>query len=326
MIVLRQGIERLGVARSGKRHRRGARPADPVGVRWCGGLRALMTCATNRGMVPPVKLISWNIARRADAWRLLVECDADVALLQEAAAPPADVAAMLDVDPAPWRTAGAGRNCLWRTAVVSLSDRVEVQWLETKPLHDAHAGQLGVSRLGTLAAATVAPPLGEPFIVVSAYALWEKPHRATGSNWIYADGSVHRVLSDLSMLIGRQGNHRILVAGDLNILHGYGEGGSHYWGSRYATVFSRMAALGLAFLGPQAPAGRRAEPWPNELPRTSDNVPTYYTSFQVPLTATRQLDFVFASNGFAERVRVKALNEPDQWGPSDRCRLEIEVA
>jgi endonuclease/exonuclease/phosphatase family metal-dependent hydrolase len=277
-------------------------------------------------MTRAVKLISWNIAQRVDAWRLLVGSDADIALLQEATAPPADVAAMLDVDAAPWQTAGAGRNRSWRTAIAKLSDRVEVQWLETKPLHDAHPGELGVSRLGTLAAATVTPSSGAPFIVVSIYALWEKPHRVTGSNWIYADGSVHRVLSDLSMLIGRQGNHRILVAGDLNILHGYGEGGSSYWASRYATVFGRMAALGLAFLGPQAPGGRRADPWPSELPRTSDNVPTYYTSFQSPLSATRQLDFVFASNGFAERVRVKALNEPDQWGPSDHCRLEIAVA
>jgi endonuclease/exonuclease/phosphatase family metal-dependent hydrolase len=272
-----------------------------------------------------MKLISWNIARRVDAWRLLVECDADVALLQEAAAPPADVAAMLDVDPAPWRTAGAGRNRPWRTAIAKLSDRVEVQWLETKPLHEAHPGELGVSRSGTLSAAALTPPSGTPFIVVSMYALWEKPRRATGSNWIYADGSVHHLLSDLSMLIGQQAKHQILVAGDLNILHGYGEGGSAYWASRYGTVFSRMAALGLAFLGPQAPAGRRADPWPSELPRTSDNVPTYYTTFQSPLTATRQLDFVFASNGLAERVRVKALNEPDQWGPSDHCRLEIEI-
>jgi endonuclease/exonuclease/phosphatase family metal-dependent hydrolase len=128
------------------------------------------------------------------------------------------------------------------------------------------------------------------------------------------------------MLIGQQAKHQILVAGDLNILHGYRERGNAYWASRYQTVFTRMEALGLAFSGPQAPAGRRADPWPEELPPMSDNVPTYYTTIQSPLTATRQLDFVFASNELAERVRVKALNQPDQWGPSDHCRLEIEVA
>jgi len=38
------------------------------------------------------------------------------------------------------------------------------------------------------------------------------------------------------------------------------------------------------------------------------------------------LDFVFASERLAERVRVRALNEPEEWGPSDHCRVEVEVA
>jgi endonuclease/exonuclease/phosphatase family metal-dependent hydrolase len=157
------------------------------------------------------------------------------------------------------------------------------------------------------------------------YAAWEKPHATTGSGWIYADGSAHRLISDLSALVGQQVGHRIIAAGDLNILHGYGENGSPYWASRYATVFARMAALGLSFMGPQFPAGRRADPWPDELPEDSANVPTYHTSHQIPATATRQLDFVFASAGLVERVRVSARNEPDGWGPSDHCRVEIEV-
>lgn len=273
-----------------------------------------------------VKLITWNIARRDEAWRYLLETDADIALLQEAAAPPTDVAGRLDVDPAPWRTAGAGMNRPWRAAVARLSRRVGVQWLEPKVVADALPGELAVSRLGTLAAAIVTPSAGDPFVAVSMYAPWERPHATTGSGWIYADGSVHRLISDLSALVGQQAGHRIIAAGDLNILHGYGEAGSGYWASRYATVFARMTALGLSFVGPQAPAGRRAEPWPEELPMGSDNVPTYHASHQTPATATRQLDFVFASTGLAERIRVCALNEIDHWGPSDHCRVEIEVA
>jgi len=142
----------------------------------------------------------------------------------------------------------------------------------------AQSGELGVSRPGTLAAATVTPSSGEPFIAISVYAAWERPHSLTMSDWIYADASVHRLISDLSVFIGKQSGHNILVAGDLNILFGYGEGGSAYWASRYDTVFSRMATLGLSFMGPQAPAGRRAEPWPDELPSASNNVPTFHHS------------------------------------------------
>jgi exonuclease III len=272
-----------------------------------------------------VKIISWNIAQRDDAWRFLLDTDADIALLQEATKPPDDVAQRLDVDPSPWHTVGGGLNRPWRAAVVKLSNGVKLRWLEPKSVEDAHRGELAVSRIGTLAAAIVTPSTGEPFIVASMYAPWETPHSATESSWIYADGSVHRVISDLSSIIGQQVGNRLLAAGDLNILHGYGEGGSDYWASRYAIAFSRMSALGLSFMGPQAPAGRRADPWPDELPRSSNNVPTYYTSHQSPATATRQLDFVFASDGLSEHVRVTALNEPEHWGPSDHCRLEIEV-
>lgn len=106
---------------------------------------------------------------------------------------------------------------------------------------------------------------------------------------------------------------------------GTGSTGGTYWASRYATVFARMAALGFTFVGPQAIAGRRADPWPDELPRDSNNVPTYHTNRQSPASATRQLDFTFASNGFAQVIRATALNEPEQWGPSDHCRIEIEI-
>ena len=38
------------------------------------------------------------------------------------------------------------------------------------------------------------------------------------------------------------------------------------WKGRYATVFDRMAAIGLPLVGPQYPNGRQADPWPDELP------------------------------------------------------------
>ena len=117
------------------------------------------------------------------------------------------------------------------------------------------------------------------------YAVWETPHGCTRSQWIFADGSVHR----------------IVAAGDLNIYRGYGERGSGYWAGRCETVFAGMAALGLPFVGPQLPNGRPAHPRQPELPEGCINVPTYYTSHQAPATASHQLDFVFASSGLADR-------------------------
>ncbi|MYH49045.1 MAG: hypothetical protein F4020_03960 [Gammaproteobacteria bacterium] len=272
-----------------------------------------------------MKILSWNVARRQEPWRVLGEMDVEVALLQEASQPPRDVASRIELDPAPWPKPYARASQHWRTAIAKLSQRVSVEWIEAKSL-DAAGDGLAVSHAGTLTAARVSAPGIEPFLVVSMYAPWRRPHAMTGSRWIVSDASAHRVVSDLSALIGRQSGHRILAAGDLNILHGHGEHGSPYWASRYGTVFDRMEALGLPFVGPQAPHGRQADPWPRELPRESRNVPTFHTNRQTPETATRQLDFVFASRELAGSVRARALNEPAEWGPSDHCRLEIEVS
>ena len=271
------------------------------------------------------KLVSWNIAHREEPWRALSQCDADVALLQEAAAPPVGLFRSEQINPGSWHTAGAGLHRNWRTAIANLSERAVLEWIDACPCHEAHQGELGVSRLGTLAAARVLLPNQEPIIVVSVYGAWERPLTATKSQWIYADASVHRLLSDLAVFIGHQKRHRLIIAGDFNILHGYGEDGSSYWKERYDSVFTRLAAMGLTFAGPQSPNGRQADPWPNELPAGSLNVPTFYSNRQTPNSATRQLDFVFVSNSIAERVSVRALNSVEQWGPSDHCQVEITI-
>ena len=271
-----------------------------------------------------MKIISWNIAHREKPWFHLLDSGADIALLQEASEPPKEVQKRIVVDDEPWETISPGNNSKWRTAVVKLSDQIDVEWIKPSPISQAQWREFAVSRPGTLAAARVKFRNELPIILVSMYGFWEKPHDLTGSNWLYADASVHRLISDISIFIGTQTKHRIIATGDLNLLFCYGENKSDYWASRYATVFARMASLGLRFVGPQAPNGRQAAPWPAELPANSLNVPTFYSSRQRPESATRQLDFVFASESIASQVKVRALNDPYEWGPSDHCRILIE--
>jgi len=274
-----------------------------------------------------VKIVSWNIACKHAAWSCLLKTDADVALLQEASEPPPEVAKRIEAGPEPWHTPGVDARRPWRTAIAKLTDRVQVDWVEAKSAVEASSGELAVSRPGTLAAAYVTSPDGERFLLVSMYALWMSPHSSTESRWIVSDASAHRLVSDLSAFIGNQRGHRIIAAGDLNALYGYGERGSPYWAARYRTIFTRMDALGLPFVGPQAPHGRQqTDPWPTELPPDSRNVPTFRSSFKDPATATRQLDFVFASESLTPYLGVRAVNDPCQWGPSDHCRVEIEVS
>ena len=95
---------------------------------------------------------------------------------------------------------------------------------------------------------------------------------------------------------------------------------------RERTVWARMEALGLEFIGPQAPNGRQAATPPPDVPAETRNVPTYHTSRQSPADADRQLDYAFASRGFHEGVKVREINGVDEWGSSDHCRVLIEVA
>jgi hypothetical protein len=273
-----------------------------------------------------IKLLSWNIAHRPELWRILLEMDVDIALVQEACEPPPEIAERIRVDTEPWRTEGAGLKRFWRTAVVCLNPQMDVQWHTALSICNAKLGEFAVSRRGTLAAADVVDSdTNETFTVLSMYSSWENPHQSTGSSWIYADSSAHRLISDLAVFIGQQRGHRIIATGDLNILYGYGEGGNSYWAGRYQTIFDRMTAIGLRFVGPQAPHGRQADPWPSELPRDSLNVPTFHSNRQTPASATRQLDFVFASAEIANRINVRALNQLEEWDSGDHCRIGIDL-
>lgn len=273
-----------------------------------------------------MKIISWNIQRKHQSWRCLLDMDIDLALLQEAGQPPPDVAERIETNPGPWETMIVGGRPPYRTAIVKLSDRIDIDWIEARPIDAAESRGLVASWPGTLAAVHVTPPSGAPVVAVSMYAPWVNTHIRAGPKVKFSDGSAHRIVSDLSTFIAAKYGHRVLAAGDMNILRGYGEHGDRYWAARYRTVFDRMDAMGLPCIGPEYPNGRQADPWPGELPRDSGNVPTVHSKRKSPETATRQLDYVFASTDLASSLKVRALNAPEEWGPSDHCRIEIELA
>lgn len=277
-----------------------------------------------------IKVVSWNIGWTYQPLQELLEMDADVALLQEVhpggyewLKEAKDGVAVTPQDPwEPWRYEDYNRWPL----VVKLSDRVKVEWFkQVRPsIPQEGDDEIAVSNDGILAAARIIPTDGaEAFIAVSMYARWFGHHPATGSNWIYSDAAAHHIISDLTAFIGP--THRVLAAGDLNNIYGATEDNRLVWYERDRTVFDRMAALGLEFVGPQSPEGRQAQPTPQGLPESTGNVATFYTSGNSPAKAENQLDYVFASRGFHESVRTRAMNSVEEWGSSDHCRILIEV-
>ena len=264
-----------------------------------------------------VKVVSWNINTQLTALDELARMDADVALLQEVPvngwrqlARVGDPVAVTPYEPwLPWPPRTYNRWPL----VVKLSDRVRVDWFRYRhPVHfNTGEDQFEVSGVGTVAVARVAPVKdGEPFIAASMYARWPAPHVSVGDRqWIHAEASAHRIISDLSAFTShREGTtHRILAAGDLNM----GFTGSFEHNGRSLSVLTRMEALGMEYLGPHGKGG--------------DIVPTYRRRGQAPDEADTQMDHVFASRGFHQGATVWAMSGVDEWGPSDHCRVVVEI-
>lgn len=225
---------------------------------------------------------------------------------------------------------GAEHSDRW-PMIVRLSDRIRVEWFrQTAPHFCVARDEVSVSGIGVIEVARLVPADGTPpFVAASIYARWMKPHPTTESKWYvgYQDGSAHAAINDLSAFIGHKNpaSHRILAAGDFNTIRGATENNGLALPARDQTIFDRMDALGLQFLGPRRPNGRQAVPLPDGLPADTENVPTFHSTRQCPRTAEHQLDYVFASRGFHEGIRVQALNEVADWGPSDHCRLLMEL-
>ena len=268
--------------------------------------------------------------------------EVDVALLQETGQPPAEVADRVRLGPEEHYDSHVW-NSRWYEGrwnklherwpmVVRLSDRVRVEWFkQVSPISDMAEDEIAVSGIGDIAVARVVPLESEtqPFIVVSMYARWIRPHPSTRSKWRvgFSDGSAHRIISDLSAFIGNvdPASHRIIAAGDMNMIFGSKPKDPQSLSDREDTVFNRMDALGFKLMGPWHLQGPPADPQPPDLPPDSRNLRTFRSSRQTPATAQNQLDYVFASRGFHEAVTVSALNEVENWGSSDHCRLQIEV-
>ena len=281
----------------------------------------------------PIKIVSWNIGKMHQPWKELLEMDADVALLQEVGTVPEDVLGRVELSPyIPWLrhdpTSEYAPYDRW-PMVVRLSDRVRVEWFRQigpTGVAQEHPGDVSVSGIGTVEIARVIPTEGpEPFIAASMYARWFSPHPTADGDWIYSDASAHRIISDLTAFIGyydSPSKHRILAAGDLNMSFQSTDQFDH----RAQTVLDRFRALGLEYLGPQYPAGLRADPIPQHLNEESLDVPTYYHKpSNTPAGAYVQLDHVFASRGLHEDVQARALNEVTEWGSSDHCRICIDI-
>lgn len=265
-----------------------------------------------------VSIISWNIAHRREAWLRLFAIDPSIALLQEACPPPQElqidgsrVAAPPDDQ---WKVTVRGVSP-HGAAVVCLDQALEFSAIEPKPLAEATPDELSASHPGQFAVGRFLLPGGDALTIVSLYAIWE---RQAGLG-IYSEASLHRALSDLTPLM--QGKDPLLIAGDLNIFHGYTLAGEAYWLPRYESVFQRLEAYGLGLIGPNPAEDRGALPDCRCRGASCRHVRTYRHQYKAE-SRPDQLDFVFANRALQERVLSSiALDDEENWAVSDHCPI-----
>ena len=227
-----------------------------------------------------MRIVCWNMQHKRASWHFLSEHhgDADLALLQEACTPPAEVTAKLDVGPGPWVNEG------WNgaRAVVRISDRVAIEWISVADI---------------MASASPNPAIDTPSrlaVAIATFSGSEKIGLVSVESGRESSQSVPEMIREIQQFCGPE--LRWIVGGDLTT-----------WWDSETTVFGDMMRLGLPLTGPHAA--------------------TFYSPplSQKPSDATLQLDYVFASRPIAHRLTVRALNDPKDWGPSDHCRIVIDL-
>ena len=123
-----------------------------------------------------------------------------------------------------------------------------------------------VSGIGLCAAAIVIPlDGGQPLTLFSMYAAWQWSHPNVESRSSYPDALAHRIISDLTVFLPTYAadgpDHRIIATGDLNVCFG----DVSTFTDRAQTIVDRMSAVGLEYVGPKYPNGRKAGPVPENL-------------------------------------------------------------
>ena len=163
-----------------------------------------------------MKIVCWNMEAKRRSWEALVDmADIDVALLQEASRVPDDLRHRVDVDHRLWddRRLWPGRHTAAPSVVARVSDRVSTSFIATGPMGGPFSRDFYTSEWGTLGAAVANSDDDDgPLIVVSMAAGGDNFTRESGSpSRREAIGSVHRLISDLSRLVGRRS--RVIAVG-----------------------------------------------------------------------------------------------------------------
>ena len=240
-----------------------------------------------------MKIVSWNMQNKRDSWRFLVDQhqEYDFAFVQEACTPTSYVrthAAHWDISYERWQV----RPRRYKQEVLRIADGWTFYRLDRDVIGSLR--RKGTEILSPrFRAAAVARRPGQADICLVCVVSGPTQSMRLASTVSAVRSTLSRASFDSQM--------SMIVAGDLTTNP-----------ERTPPTFTNMAEIGMHHLGPDCP--------------NFISIPQGET----PKTAHRRLNHVFVSSDLASRVTVTALNDPCEgsdefWGPSDHCRISIEV-
>jgi hypothetical protein len=208
-----------------------------------------------------------------------------------------------------YRLTGTGERAetmrRWCSAVVTTGNRLIAPRVP-EPLQPGLDGAFSCSHPGQFAVGDIALEDGQQLTLISLYGIWD---RMGDSGDIFVEATLHRAISDLTMVFQERAAEYVLVGGDLNV-YSYSDG--TVWGDRGMTVLSRLAAYGLEICGPKRPAGEpRLDRCPCPDPEC-EHVHTFLYQSN-PKNRPHQLDFFFATAALRERLAACWADPDPDW-------------
>lgn len=240
-----------------------------------------------------MKIVSWNMQNKKESWRFLVDQhqETDFAFVQEACTPTRyvrDRAAHWDIPYERWQV----RPKRYKQEILRIAD----DWTFHRLDRDL-VGSLAPSDKALLTprfrAAAMVGRRGQPNVCLVCVASGPQQSLRLADTVTAVRRTLSKAKLDPLM--------PMIVAGDLTTDP-----------CRTPLTFTDMAAIDMRHLGPHSP---------NFISKPHG---------ETPETAHRRLNHVFVSEDLIDRVSVTALNKadknlPDYWGPSDHCRILIEI-
>jgi hypothetical protein len=271
-----------------------------------------------------VKAIVWNMNQRRAAknWSLFKqggELVCDIALLNEATPPPADIGLNVETEGKTIgrddRSQGGKKVRGWAAAIAS---PYSLTWPDDvwtlSPRNGDRRSKLTVSRPGSWTASVVSLPTGESITAISLYGLLDER----------SDASVHRSISDLTPLFeDERYNRLLLLGGDLNALCTAEAGSRRLF--RDQSILDRITN-GFGLVDLLRESLRKNDPTRGRLPECrcsfgDDCRHTWTYRHTRNPTVPYQDDYLFASRTLAERLIDCIAREFTTDWPSDHVPI-----